>query len=776
MVIFLRCNIQVFGIVQGVGFRPFIYRLAHQFNLKGNVFNSGNEGVKITIEGEKKDIIQFIERIKNEKPEISRIDDLKINWEDNKENFTDFNILKSKKTSGDWIVLPPDISTCKDCLNDFKNQLNERFHGYPFIACSVCGPRFTTVSSMPYDRPNTTMIEFPFCKECQKEYENPLDRRFHAQTFACNTCGPQFSLFDKTGNKIDTPKPFKMVNKLISENNIIALMGIGGVHLITKTNDECVLELRKRKQKRKYKPFAIMSPSIEKIRKFAIISSEEESLLSSYRRPIVLLEKSENYQLSQHLSPGLSNIGVFLPYSGIHYLLFSDDSLDALIMTSGNISNLPMAITKQDVLSQLKNLADYFLLHNRKIYQRCDDSVIFLNNGKETIIRRSRGYVPEHFNTPFPVNDLKVIAFGPELHSTGSILKKSRIYPTQHIGDVENIETLNYLNDSINHFMQLVSMDKPDIIACDANPIFHSSKLAREKMEEYNCILLEIQHHHAHITKLMLEHSIKDNEDIIGIVLDGVGYGLDKKAWGGEILEVNYSDIKRLGHLEYQYMPAGDRCAYYPVRMLTSMLSKSISLSEIEEIIRNEYIDGLTHGDMELKSLLNQLKTNNHPQSSSMGRVLDSLSSLLKVCYERTYEGEPAIRLEHFARNGKNNLKFEVNRKSSGKIVELNTSDLILKAFKYLKDGMKKQDIAMSFIYYLTKGIANLAIELALDKGIKKIGFSGGVAHNILITKVIKNEIERSGLQFLQHTKTPPGDAGISIGQAISAVAKYSIF
>ena len=629
---------------------------------------------------------------------------------------------------------------------------------------------------MPYDRPNTTMVEFPFCVDCQQEYENPLDRRFHAQTFACNTCGPHFTLHNNNGRKIDSKNPFKLVNKLISEDNIIALMGIGGVHLVTKPTDDCILELRKRKRKRKYKPFAIMSPSIEKVKEYALVSPQEENLLTSYRRPIVLLEKSDNYKFSEQLSPGLSNVGVFLPYSGIHYLLFPNDSIDALIMTSGNISNLPMAINQKDVLSQLKGLADYFLLHDRKIYQRCDDSVVFLNNGKETIIRRSRGYVPEHYNTPFQVDDLNIIAFGPELHSTGAILKKSRIYPTQHIGDVENIETLIYLNDSIAHFMHLVSMDKPDIIACDANPIFHSSKLAREKMDEYDCILLEIQHHHAHMAKLMLENSVQEDEEVIGIVLDGVGYGLDKKAWGGEILKVNYSDIERLAHLEYHYMPSGDRCAYYPVRMLISILSKSLSLNEIRELIEINYLQGLPHGKMELDTILNQLRLINHPESSSMGRILDSLSALLNVCYERTYEGEPAIKLEHFAKNGENSLSFEVKCKTNGKIPYLITSDLLVQALNYLTEGKKKQDIAYSFIFHLTKAIAKLAIENAQDQNIMKIGFSGGVAHNVFITKILKNEIEKVGLKFLQHEKTPPGDAGISIGQAISAVAKYSIF
>ena len=764
--------------MQGVGFRPFIYRIAHQHDLKGFVYNSGNEGVKIVVHGEKKNIEKFTKQIENQSPEISRIDDIKLNWDQVKDKeYKKFEILKSKNAVGDWIVLPPDIAICNDCLKDFNNQNLTRYHDYPFIACSVCGPRFTTVTAMPYDRPNTTMIEFPFCEECQQEYENPLDRRFHAQTFACNACGPHFTLHEKSGEKIETESPFQQVNKYISEGKIVALMGIGGVHLVGKPTDEVTLELRKRKRKRKYKPFAVMSPSIDHAKKFTIITPEEEKLLLSYRRPIVLLQKSEQFHLSEHISPSLSNVGVFLPYSGIHYKLFQDNSIDALLMTSGNVSNLPMAITKEDVLIQLKGLADYFLLHDRKIHQRCDDSVVFLNNDKETIIRRSRGYVPEHFTTPFPIDDLKVIAFGPELHSTGAILKKSRIYPTQHVGNVVNIETSSFLEDAISHLMKLASMRKPDIIACDVNPVFHSSKLAKEWMVKLNCPVMEIQHHHAHISKLMLEHGIQAEEDIIGILLDGVGYGLDRNAWGGEIFRANYSDFQRLAHLEYQLMPAGDRCTYFPVRMMISLLSKRMSMNDIEELIEKNYLQGLEHGKVELKSIMKQMNNpSEHPISSSMGRVLDSLSALLNVCHERTYEGEPAIKLEHFARNGENNLRFDIDRKDNSRITEIITSDLIASALNYLRARENPRNIASSSIYSLSKKIIDVAIEKARDEGIKKIGLSGGVAHNMYITKIVKDEIEKEGLLFLQHEKTPPGDAGISIGQAISAAVKFSIY
>ncbi|MFX1449484.1 MAG: carbamoyltransferase HypF, partial [Promethearchaeota archaeon] len=494
----MKCTIHVSGIVQGVGFRPFIYRIAISLDLVGYVLNLGNKGVKIEIDGKKEKIEQFINEIKENHPPISRIDDIKIQWGEGESEFKDFKILKSLKSSGDSIVLPPDISICDDCLNDFKNEKNSRYYRYPFIACSVCGPRYTTVTDLPYDRPFTTMIEFPFCKDCNIEYTDPKYRRYHAQTFACNVCGPHFKLYDKDGLLYEEKDPFKIAVKLLEESSIIALMGIGGVHLVTKTTDEAILELRKRKRKRKYKPFAVMSPSIEVIKTFAIVSPEEEKLLTSFRRPIVLLEKSPNYHLSQEISPGLTNIGVYLPYSGIHHLLFENDNFPALIMTSGNISNLPMAIDQKNVIKELKGIADYFLLHNRKIHQRSDDSVLFLLNNKTTIIRRSRGFVPEHIDLPFSAENINLVAVGPELHSTASILKKNRIYPSQHIGDVTSLEILDFLDESITHLTQLLKMQDINAFVCDYNPVFLSTKLAEKKVKEYGTKLIQVQHHHAH--------------------------------------------------------------------------------------------------------------------------------------------------------------------------------------------------------------------------------------------------------------------------------------
>ncbi|MHA1300500.1 MAG: carbamoyltransferase HypF [Candidatus Helarchaeota archaeon] len=764
----MKCILYISGIVQGVGFRPFIYREATALSLFGYVLNLGNRGVKIEVEGSRDNIEKFIKNIKDNHPPISRIDNIDIEWNDKDTGFHDFKILKSIKSSGDTIVLPPDIAICEDCLMDFYNQKSSRYYRYPFIACSICGPRYTTVTDLPYDRPYTTMVEFPFCKDCNVEYTNPKYRRYHAQTFACNVCGPHFKLYSDDGSVYSEDNPFKTAVELLKEDHIIALMGIGGVHLVTTTKDETIFKLRGRKRKRKYKPFAIMAPSIDVIKSYAEVSPIEEKILISFRRPIVLLEKSPDYYLSEQISPGLTTVGVFLPYSGIHYLLFEHNDFPALIMTSGNISNLPMAIDRNKVIEELKGIADFFLLHNRKIHQRCDDSVVTLLNNKMTILRRSRGFVPEHIDLPFSATDIELVAVGPELHSTASVLKKNRIYPSQHIGDVTSLELLDYLDNSITHLTQLLKMEDINAFVCDYNPVFLSTKLAKSKVKELDSRLIQVQHHHAHAAGIMAEFKIQSDNQIIGIILDGVGYGKDGNAWGGEIFLADYENFERLAHLEYHPMPAGDRCVYYPVRMLTSILSKKMKYYELSNLIEKEYLDGLPHGRSELGLLIKQIKNKvNLTFTSGAGRVLDALSTLLKICFERTYEGEPAIRLEHFAKSGNPKaINFDVPVIDNKEIV-IRTSDLIYQALENYQKGIRSQDIAASAQFCLSSKIAEIAVQFAKKEHIKEIGLSGGVSYNKAITRTFKKFIENQGLTFLQHEKIPPGDAGVSIGQAI---------
>ncbi|MHA1251904.1 MAG: carbamoyltransferase HypF [Candidatus Helarchaeota archaeon] len=738
-----HATIKVQGIVQGVGFRPFINVLANSMNLKGTVLNLGNAGVVIEVEGDVNKIKQFIKRIESEKPRISSIDKLEVIWSDDLRRYENFKILKSRDAKGESLVLPPDLSICDECLDEFNDENNYRYYEYPFIACTECGPRFTSVIDLPYDRPRTTMKDFPLCEHCLKEYTTLGNRRFHAQTFACKLCGPKLFLKDRDGNLIDAENTVKTTAKLLLEGNIIAIKGIGGIHIACLcTLDDVILKLRKRKNRRA-KPFAIMSPDIKTIRTFSILKDEEVNQLCSYRRPIVLVRKSPDYYLSEMIAPQLDTIGVFLPYSGIHYLLFKFLKEPAIIMTSANRSDEPMIISNSEALLKLRNLADYFLLHNRKIYQRADDSVLLLNNGIPTLIRRSRGYVPQWINTPIMTDDV-VIALGPEERNTGCILKKGRAYFTQHIGNLTNLDQFDFEIDAIMHLMKLTRTEDANIFACDLHPQFLSTRLAFELARKKSAKVLQIQHHFAHAASLMAENMI--DESMICIVCDGYGYG------------------------------GGDLCTKYPVRMLISILSKIMSLDELRSLILQKYISQLRYGQKELDVILNQLeKKFNLPITTSCGRILDAAASLLNICNERTYEGEPAMKLEAVARKLNDTpiqipLKFT---KTDG-ISVLKTSNLFARILELIKES-NIYEIAYMVHDYIARGLSTIAIEKAEDLGITKIGFSGGVAFNTIITRLIKTEVNNAGLEFIQHKKVPPGDGGVSLGQAVIAAKKHNL-
>ncbi len=768
-----HATIKVQGIVQGVGFRPFINVLANSMNLKGTVLNLGNAGVVIEVEGDVNKIKQFIKRIESEKPRISSIDKLEVIWSDDLRRYENFKILKSRDAKGESLVLPPDLSICDECLDEFNDENNYRYYEYPFIACTECGPRFTSVIDLPYDRPRTTMKDFPLCEHCLKEYTTLGNRRFHAQTFACKLCGPKLFLKDRDGNLIDAENTVKTTAKLLLEGNIIAIKGIGGIHIACLcTLDDVILKLRKRKNRRA-KPFAIMSPDIKTIRTFSILKDEEVNQLCSYRRPIVLVRKSPDYYLSEMIAPQLDTIGVFLPYSGIHYLLFKFLKEPAIIMTSANRSDEPMIISNSEALLKLRNLADYFLLHNRKIYQRADDSVLLLNNGIPTLIRRSRGYVPQWINTPIMTDDV-VIALGPEERNTGCILKKGRAYFTQHIGNLTNLDQFDFEIDAIMHLMKLTRTEDANIFACDLHPQFLSTRLAFELARKKSAKVLQIQHHFAHAASLMAENMI--DESMICIVCDGYGYGNDKQAWGGEILFVDYREMERIGHLEPYLMPGGDLCTKYPVRMLISILSKIMSLDELRSLILQKYISQLRYGQKELDVILNQLeKKFNLPITTSCGRILDAAASLLNICNERTYEGEPAMKLEAVARKLNDTpIQIPLEFTKTDGISVLKTSNLFARILELIKES-NIYEIAYMVHDYIARGLSTIAIEKAEDLGITKIGFSGGVAFNTIITRIIKTEVNNAGLEFIQHKKVPPGDGGVSLGQAVIAAKKHNL-
>jgi len=778
-------EVNISGIVQGVGFRPFIFNLARNIGLKGYILNRGNAGVRLVLQGDANALDGFIENIKKKRPKISFIENIDVKEISTDQNFNDLKIEKSEKGRGISLTLPPDVAICNNCLNEMRDPKKSNYYMYPFIACAICGPRYTTVTELPYDRERSTMIEFPFCESCNQEYSDFDNRRFHAQTFACSTCGPNYKLYNKLREEISNETfeqaLIESANR-IKEGDIIAVKGIGGVHLVCLAEDDDVLlKLRKRKGKRKYKPFALMIPNLDVIRNSFYISKKEEEILTSYRRPIVLLEKKReplSKVISDWVAPGLSNIGFMLPYTGIHYLLFDLIGQKPLVYTSGNKSSIPMGIENDKIFDQLQHLADYFLLHNRKIHQRADDSVLRIHYDKIKLIRRSRGYVPEYLSLPFEVNLSGALATGPELATTGAVLRRNRIFPTQHIGNVTHLETYEFLKYALYHMKTLLQIQDSEVkfIACDAHPSFVTTNLAKELSSQYDVPLYPIQHHFAHVLGLMAENKILQDEKVIGISTDGVGYGDDGNVWGGEVLLTNYRGYERVAHLEYQPMIGGDRCTKYPARMVASILLKKLGI----EAIGLE--KDLEYKETELKTMISQFERANNrfpseniPLSSSTGRVFDSISYLLGASNIKTYRGEPAMRLEGLASQGNSkNVDLELTTSKKNNQYIINTSELILDVISILDNPkIKKEDIAAKFQKEIGTAYADLAIKIADKVGVSKIGLTGGVAYNQMFSKAVKERVIQKEYIFLEHNLIAPGDAGISTGQLIGALFKH---
>jgi len=739
-----------------VGFRPFVYRLAVTHRLVGFVRNRGDATAEITVEGNQNKVNQFIHDLESKKPPLARIYDMKIVRKKDEGKFDKFTIVKStEKTELSGSVIPPDVAICNECLKELKTPKNRRFE-YFFITCTDCGPRYTIIHRLPYDRPNTTMQEFEMCLECRHEYENPLDRRFHAQTVACPKCGPKAYLTTKDGEMLDLKDPIREAGRLLEEGCIVAVKGNGGFHVATSTTNAKPIEKLRNVKHRSQKPFAIMTRDLETIKTFAEVSTEEEKLLASYIRPIVLLKKSSDYYLSDSVAPKLHNVGVMLPYTGLHIMLFDKVKEPAFVMTSANPPNEPIVTDNKEALKKLGNSVDYFLFHNRSIAHRCDDSVTRLHGVYPTLIRRSRGYAPEPVQLGKTLKHC-ALGVGAEQNATACVLLDDKAFISQHIGDVENVETLDFLRNAIQHLIRLTN-SKVEIVACDVHPKFSTTALAHHLGREQNSPVVPVQHHHAHIAALMGEHNI---DQMIGIACDGFGLGIDGKAWGGEILHCDAKGFKRLGHLQEQPMLGGDLATKFPIRMAAGILHQTKDITKW--LLTNS--NRLSHGRTEAEVVLKQLETRESAvKTTSCGRILDAVAAILGVCTERTYEGEPAMKLESAAVDGKEKLKLEP--KIEGNI--LNTTVLVSEVFEK-RGEFSVADLAFSAQSYLARGLAQIAVEQAKKTDVKHVGFSGGVAYNEHITSTIRKTVEKNGLNFLVHEKLPAGDGCISFGQVYAA-------
>lgn len=751
----MRAHIRVTGTVQGVGFRPFVYRLAYSYRLKGYVRNRGDAGVEIVVQGSEGSLKQFLSDLEVKKPPLASYDSVEVVYAEDSEDLEEFSILMSseeRELAGS--VIPSDVAICRECAAELRNRADRRFE-YFFITCTDCGPRFTTIERVPYDRQNTTMREFRTCPQCAAEYENPVDRRFYAQTVACPGCGPQVYLTDSKGERLDVEDPIRYAGRLVQEGFTVAVKGYGGFHVATSSlRSEPIARLRKVKH-RANKPFAIMARDLKAARSFAVISQEEERLLTSYMRPIVLLRKSESYYLSDLISPGLHNIGVMLPYSGLHMKLFDQAEEPAFVMTSANPPAEPIVKDEEEALRRLRSIVDYFLLHNRRIAHRCDDSIVRVNSGSPTIIRRSRGYVP----SPIYLKDVFrscLLGLGAEMMVTSCVTLGDKAFMSQHIGDLENVESYQFFREATSHMLRLVNA-KPEYIACDLHPTMNTTRLAYRMGGELGCEVIQVQHHHAHIASLMAEHGV---DEIVGIACDGVGYGADGNIWGGEVLQCFPAGYKRLAHLKEQPMVGGDLATYYPLRMVAGILH---GVCEVEEYLYSQ-VDRLPGGKRDVESLFSQLESCRAIKTTSTGRILDAVAAVLGACSERTYEGEPALKLEALAVRGRDVLRLDPRVEGGS----LDTTYLLQEIFDS-RDRYRPADLAHSAQSYIARGLANLACDASEKSGIKTVGFSGGVAHNEHIALSMRKIIEERGLRFLVNTRVPAGDGGISIGQVYAA-------
>ena len=744
-------KIEIKGLVQGVGFRPFVYRMALNYDILGTVENNNN-GVTIFAEGTSNKINDFIASIPLHLPEASSIssidsNNIPIN------HFADFSIIKSRSFSDEITEVSPDISICKACLQDIRSQPH-RIH-YPFTNCTNCGPRFTIIKDLPYDRHNTTMGVFKMCNICEQEYANILDRRFHAQPVACNNCGPNYSMHFKGQTTTDLEEIIKICSNFIEQGKILAIKGLGGYHMACDPyNENTVSELRLRKN-REGKPFALMLKDLDTVKHHMKVSRYEEQLLVSWRKPIVLLKTKK--QFAPSISIGLDTIGVMLPYMPFHYMLFEQLKIPALVLTSGNISDEPIVIDNTIAVKILGGIADAVVNYNRDIHNRTDDSVAFIANKTERLIRRSRSYAPAPIQ--LKINTEGIFAGGAELVNCFCIGKGHQAILSQHIGDLKNLETLEFYTESVERYQRLFRF-KPTLAAMDMHPDYLSSRF----VQELNLPVVAVQHHHAHIASCMAEHEL--DEKVIGISFDGTGYGDDGNIWGGEFLICDLLKYERINHFEYIPQPGGDAVSKHPWRMMTAYLFHYFG----DEAINNfsHLFDGIDRDELQL--VLFSLKSKvNAPLTSSAGRLFDAVSALLNICHETTYHAEAPMRLEavsSFAENS--SYAFEI-----GKSISFKTT--FISIINDINAGIPKSVIASKFHNTIVQLIDAMAKEMRNKSQINKVVLSGGSFQNRIILEKAEYLLESSGFEVYSQSSVPSNDGGIALGQLAIAAKRREI-
>jgi hydrogenase maturation protein HypF len=758
-------RIHITGVVQGVGFRPFVYGLATRYGLRGWVCNT-SAGVDIAVDGAPEVLAQFVEDLSTLAPPLAHIDSVEV-AEIASNGFTTFEIHHSVANPADFMPISPDIALCADCRRELFDPADRRYL-YPFINCTNCGPRFTIIKDIPYDRPFTTMADFVMCEDCAAEYADPLNRRFHAQPVACPKCGPEVWLV-VGGQRLAASSRDALVEvrRLLAAGKIVAVKGLGGFHLACDaTNDEAVVELRRRKG-RIDKPFALMAPSVGAIEQFCEVSPEERALLEAQEHPIVLLQKKSGMPVSQHVAPGQATVGVMLPYTPLHELLFANSQQPStnnqlLVMTSGNFSEEPIATDNDDALARLTPLADAFLLHNRDIHVRCDDSVVRVFEGSELPVRRSRGYAPYPVKLPFTVPT--ILATGAELKNTFCVTRENYAFLSHHIGDLENYETLRSFEDGITHFERLFRI-QPEIIAYDLHPNYLATRYALERAERDGLKAISVQHHHAHIAACMAEHDLRGDRPgdsrVIGVAFDGTGYGIDGAIWGGEFLIADYRGFERAAHLEYMPLPGGDAATKHPYRIALSYLRQA----------GIEWTDDLAPvraaSSIERSTIRKQIEANlNTFPTSSMGRLFDAIASICDVRQSVNYEGQAAIEFEALADETEQGAyPFEVEGD------EVRLKALMHAVVADVRSGVPTPLISARFHNGLAQLVLEMCERLRRERGLREVALSGGVFQNVTLLKKTVERLHGADFTVYTHHLVPPNDGGLALGQAVIAAA-----
>jgi hydrogenase maturation protein HypF len=751
----VRRQIAVSGIVQGVGFRPYVYRLARERKLAGRISNTPF-GVSIEVQGPSEQVEDFVTQLPREAPPLAKITEVAV-AELPCNGDRDFRIVASQRGEAVRTLISPDVATCPDCLREMLDPTDRRYR-YPFINCTKCGPRFTIVHDIPYDRPHTSMSVFPMCPACQGEYENPLNRRFHAQPNACWDCGPRLELLGRDGGVVGDRDPLTGAIEAIRQGRIVAVKGLGGFHLVADaTNSAAVMLLRERKR-RVEKPFAVMVPSLETARRLCQVGYPAEMALQSMERPIVLLRRKYPNPIVDEVAPFNRELGVFLPYTPLHHLLFAEGRFEALVMTSGNLSEEPIAIANHEALERLGGLADLFLMHNRDILLRCDDSVVRVVSGKARQMRRSRGFVP----VPVFLKDElpPVLAVGGELKNTICVTKGKHAFLSQHIGDLENLESYKFFEQAIAHLSKVLEIE-PKIVAYDLHPDYFSTKWA---LQQSGMQAVGIQHHHAHIASCMAENHVEGR--VLGVALDGTGYGTDGHIWGGEVLVAGYQGFERMAHLEYVSLPGGSAAVAEPWRMAVSYLHHHFGRAILNWQI--PFVQQLDCGKTEF--LLQMIEKGvNSPLTSSCGRLFDAVAALAGIRKQINYEAQAAIELEMAIDASVREPAYPLDLiRVEGQWI-ISTRRLFQEIVRDIERNRPVSVISRRFHDGLVEVFARLANLVRQRTWLDQVCLSGGTFHNRYLLENLVARLKEQGFEVFAHSEVPAGDGGLSLGQALVA-------